>query len=197
MKSTKLSLFSAKSALLSLLVLFSVTVVFVSCQQTTDTETEYVYDDVLFQTKWADSYTTYNPYETYDVQVSAKFVETSSYGKQTGTVVQVKLSETSGYIYYQITDTSSFTYSDKEASSYLNKWYGIYYTDLSVNSVKMCDAYPAFETADPTTYKVPDYHCAETLEDAIKNITVENKYFENTIDFVRVKQNKSVFNYGG
>ena len=157
---------------------------FGSC--TADTETEYVYSDPLYNIAWADGFTSGNSYTTYDFKASADFIETASYGKQEGTVVQVKLSETSGYIYYQISDTTLFSYSNKEASEYSGKWYGMYYKDLTPTSVKMCDANPSFEASDPDTYKIADYHCADTLEDAVNNITVENGYFANPVDFVKV-----------
>ncbi|MCR5401030.1 MAG: hypothetical protein K6E78_05475 [Treponema sp.] len=195
MKSTKLSLFSAKSALLSLLVLFVFSSAFVGCKQADDEDDlnlayrQLTADDAIANVKWADDYTPWNNYDsTYDCRITPSFIETASYGKQEGKIYIVKISETSGYIYYQIKDTSSFSYSNKEASSYLDKWYGLYYEKLEADKVTMCDALPSFEPSDPVTYKIADYHCADSLEDAVKNITVENGYFENTTPFDKVTE---------
>lgn len=167
----------------------------VSCK-TDDEETSSLLDQVypldsssiLLNVKWADSFTSYNSYDnSYDVRISDTFIETSSYGKQEGTVYQRKLSESSGYLYYKISDTSSFSYSYKDASSYKDMWYGLYYKDLTAESVSMCDAYPSFEIADES-YKIADYHCFNTLEEAVKGLTLENKYFATVPEYTKVTE---------
>lgn len=181
-------------ALAALFIGFVVCLGFGSCQNESDTEYVYQYvipltgSDLIFGTKWQDDFTDWNNYgeSSYDFKALATSIETASYGAQTGTVYIRKLSETSGYIYYQISDTTGFSYSNKEASEYSGKWYAVFYKNLTTSSVKMCDAYPSFEASDPDTYKIADYHCADTLEDAVNNITVENGYFANPVDFVKV-----------
>lgn len=167
---------------------------FVSCK-TDDDESEIIYEYVLpleassgLTGKWNDGYTGYNSYTDYDAAFSADLMESASYGAQSSKVYQRKVSDTSGYLYYQISDASNFSYSDKNASEYLNKWYGVFYKDLTSSSVSMCDAYPSFETSDPTTYKIADYHCFDSLEAAVKGLTVEAGFFASPVSFTKVTE---------
>ena len=141
--------------------------------------------DAIVGKKWQDDYTDWNTHSsnglTYDCQIGVNFVETASYGRQEGTIYQKKINETSGYIYYQITNTASFKYSSKPASEYLNKWYAIYYKDLTENSVTMCDACPK-------TDSISDYCCTDSLNEAVTTLTVENNYFAYPIAFTIVTQ---------
>lgn len=130
--------------------------------------------------KWADDYTSWNTYTTYDTCIATSYIESASYGKQEGTVYQRKISDTEGYLYYQISNTTNFSYSSKDAETYKGKWYGVYYTDLTDNSVKMSDACPA-------DYKT-DYAAFDSLEEARKGLTVEAGYFSTTITFTRVSE---------
>ena len=70
----------------------------------------------------------------------------------------------------------------------MNKWYAMYYKDLTENSVTMSDANPGFETSDPNTHKIADYHCVDSLGKAVTTITVENNYFDNSVSFTIVAQ---------
>ena len=178
-----------KSKFLALLGILAVFMTLVACPPADNTSDEgknevsaiaLTTDDAIVGEKWADnnSYYSYNVNDvTYDCRFGVDFIETASYGRQEGTIYQKKISETSGYIYYKITNSVSFTYSNKDAADYQDKWYAVYYKDLTADSVKISDAYPSFEPYDPVTYKIADYHCADSLSDAIATFTVENEYF--------------------
>lgn len=181
MKSTR---FNFGRALLTLCAIFFVSFSFISCQQEED-DTEYVYeyvlpiqsDSYLAGAEWSDSYTARNTYTSYDSKITPSYIETASYGKQTGTVYYRKLSDTEGYLYYQITDTTNFSYSSQPAASYEGKWYGVYYKELTASSVTMCDACPA----DYAT----NYHAFDTLEEAVKGLTLKAGYFSYPTEFTR------------
>ncbi len=181
-----------KSKFLALLGILAVFMTLVACPPPAETSEDekkneisaiaLTTSDAIVGKMWDDhdSYL-YYPYNvndlSYDCRISTNFIETASYGRQEGTIYQKKISETSGYIYYKITNSASFTYSNKDAADYQDKWYAVYYKDLTANSVKISDAYPSFEPYDPVTYKIADYHCADSLSDAIATFTVENEYF--------------------
>ncbi len=182
MKSTRFNFWRTLSILCAVFLLsFSV----MSCQQEEDDEEEAAYttlssDDAIVGIKWADSYTSWNPYATYDCCINVDSIETASYGKQTSTIYQKKLSDTEGYLYYKISDTTSFTSSSADASTYAGKWYGLYYKDLTSTSVTMCDACPS----DYAT----SYHCFDSLEDAVAGLTVDAGYFAYTTEFTAVTE---------
>ncbi|MBB5218028.1 hypothetical protein DYE49_07230 [Treponema rectale] len=161
---------------------------FVSCKTDDDSEIENVYvyvtplqsDSLLYGVKWADSVKKWNTYSTYDAYCCADYIQTSSYGMQESTVYQRKISDTEGFLYYKITNTSNFTYSDKDASSYLGKWYGVYYKNLTSSSVTMCDAYYAADSSD--------YYCFDSLEEAVNGFTPDSGYFTYLTDFTKVTE---------
>lgn len=81
----------------------------------------------------------------------------------------IKLSDTAGYIYIKYTRAANpdFTYS--ETAPDVGKWYAIFYSDLSSNSVKLSGAYKASgKTSMPT------------LAEAILEFTVANGYFASS-----------------
>ena len=150
-------------------------------------------DDAIVDTKWQDDYTGWNSYTStdasWDCQIKVGLVMTASYGVQEGTIYHKKINNTSGYIYYKISNPTAFRYSKKAATDYKDKWYAIYYKDLTENSVQMCDAYPSFETRDASDDdKIADYHCADSLSAAIKTFTVEKKYFAWPTAFTKVSE---------
>ena len=147
---------------------------FTGCQN--ETETEYV--DVFFDITgtWNDGYS--------DTVIGSKTI-TSSYGTHEDTTVVIrKLSDTSGYIYFQLkNNVEGFgpapDYEPITIEDSASKWSAIYYTELTSKSVKMCDAY---------SYTSP-YDFPETLEKCIQKYTVEdeNDYFGYTPVFARKK----------
>lgn len=155
--------------------------VFTGCKTDDDDDDVLPYTGLSYSIKnkkWEDDFSGWNTYVTYDFCVTNSYIETSSYGRQEGEIHIVKTSATSGIIYYEITNTTNFSYSSKTAESYLGTWYGVFYDELTPNSVKICDACPA----DYTT----DYHTFASYEDAVANLTKE-VYYSNAPYFTVVK----------
>lgn len=180
MKGIRFSLWRAAAVLVALVVLCG----FVACKEP-DSE-DLIFENVAELSKsdgivgkWEDDYPDWQIYETYDCQISVGKVETCSYGGHEGSVYIAKLSQTSGYVYYQLkSDVTGYDDNGKEYEIHCaEKWSAVFYKDLTSNSVKMCDA---FNRSSP--YDFPD-----SLEKCVHKYTVENGYFENPVTFKKVE----------
>ncbi len=177
MKSTRFSFTRATTLIASLLVLFTLTVGFVSCKQETETEYVYVYlggaskpDSTLIGT-WLDSSYGKSYYEISENAFKnyGENTEGVSYESYEGSDTYVlKTSDTAGYIYIKYTkaanaDFSSYS-SDPNVAPDVGKWYAIAYKDLTSNSISISGAYGKKSSTD-------------TLAEAIQEFTIENGYF--------------------
>lgn len=169
MKSSRFN-FSRMAAFVAAALLVS-SLVFTGCKTDDDDDpssintllltcTKLKADDPICK-KWEDDYPGWNTYGTYDFNFGPDFVESGSYGRQEGTVYIRKVSSTEGYIYYQISDLSYFSYAEKPAK--LGQWYGVYYSELSETSVKISDACPEDYTKS--------YHAFNSFESAVIGLT--------------------------
>lgn len=130
-------------------------------------EPEVEFIEVSIYGTWVDDYEGYNAYNDYDCKITVDFIETASYGKQTGPVYVTKTSKNSGYIYYQFSEDIT-GYDETFQPITINskgKWCAVAYKDLTANSVKMCDVYDA-------TYNFPS-----TLDECIEKYTIDGGYF--------------------
>lgn len=105
---------------------------------------------------------------------------TNKYGSSetyTGTTPYVyKISGTSGIVYFKYVKAYCSTHSDTSTNTYVydtdaadaGKWYAVYYSDLTTTgSTTTAKISAAYGTVSST----------ETLEEAVKTFTVDNKYF--------------------
>ena len=180
MKSTKLSLFSAKSALLSLLVLFVFSSAFVGCKQADDEDTGPFYPEGIEKLAsnsaligtWVETSAYGNSY----YKISAEEFKNWGDGYESyegNELVVGKIDETSGTIFIKYTKaaTASWTYSsDPNEAPDVGRWYAVSYKGLSENAVQLSGAYG----------KVPGHTVTstETLEEAIEEFTFKNGYFD-------------------
>ena len=102
--------------------------------------------------EWLDNYTSYNTYNftdedpdnDYDCKITANKVETSSYGVHNGPVFVKKLTDTSGYLYFQL-ENNLPDYSTNPAGTIAGtagKWFAIAYKNFDLPE----DLYTAIET---------------------------------------------------
>ena len=137
--------------------------------------------------EWLDNYTNYNNYNftdedpdnDYDCKITANKIETASWGVHNGPVFIKKLSETSGYLYYQL-ENDLPDYSTTPAgtiSGTAGKWFATAYKNLTDDSVNMCDAYK-------------DFDLPADLYTAIETYTVANGWFDylDTTEFIKVTE---------
>ena len=135
--------------------------------------------DNLIIGKWTDGYASFNTYDGYDCCYATNKIESSSWGAHESTVYIKKITEDSGYLYYQFSENvigydANFAPYTIENSK--GKWCAIGYKKLTAASVQMCDAYK-------------DYGFAESLEDAVSLYTIENGYFNSiTTVFTKVEE---------
>ncbi len=129
--------------------------------------------------KWYDDYTTWNTYDDYDCKISANQIKTASYGVHNGPVFIKKLSETSGYLYYQLeNDLPDYsTTPTGTISGTAGKWFATAYKNLTSDTVNMCEAYKNFDLP-------------EDLYTAIETYTVANGWFDylDTTEFTKVTE---------
>ena len=86
----------------------------------------------------------------------------------------IKIDEKSGYIYIKYTRSANPDYTYSETAPDVGKWYAIYYSNLTENSVTLSGAFKA----DGKT-------STETLEEAIEEFTIENDYFAGSSECVK------------
>ena len=178
MKSTR---FNFGRALLTLCAIFFVSFSFISCQQETETEyvSDYVYEYVIplavdsesnLIGDWSSSSEKFSVGSTnfsnyYFDSTSKNWVET-----YTGdNLYYIAASATSGYIYFKYTKaaTANWSYSsDVSQAPDVGKWYAIAYKDLTSSTISLSGA-----------YKASGVTSTDTLEEAIKEFTVEKGYF--------------------
>lgn len=170
--------FSRRAGLI-LTALFVIGFAFTSCVPTTQ---NVINEDVSIIGKWVAS-----EYESYEI-TSTTFK--SGYEGNNLVVRYTNETETEGYIYIKYTKAYEETYTeptenadtwthspanpDWGTSEYwyrysttapdVDKWYAISFTDLSDKAIKISGAYGAKSSCD-------------TLEEAISEFTIENKYF--------------------
>lgn len=181
MKSTKLSLLRAKSALLSLLVLFVVSSAFVACKQADDEDTGPFYPDGIEKLSsdasligtWVES----GAYGTSYFKITKD--ELKNWGEtyesyEGNNLVVGKIDETSGTIFIKYTKaaTASWTYStDPSEAPDVGRWYAVSYKGLTENSIQLSGAWGSVSDHVVTSTK--------TLEEAVAEFTIENGYFVN------------------
>lgn len=165
-KENLMKYFNQKKSLLAVLLMILAMLTAVSCdvaqEENNDSETS-VYVDVpenLIGT-WESVTTTYT--ETYTITK-----DTFSNGYYEGNNAKVfKTGETSGYIYIKYTKAMNPDYSYSETAADVGKWYAISYKDLTDSSVKLSGA-----------YKAGGKTSTDTIDDAKKEFTIENGYFD-------------------
>ena len=113
--------------------------------------------------KWGDNYPDYWAYDGYACQYLPNLIETASYGAHTGQAYIQKITDDSGYIYYQFSDPIVLWGIGE--IDVTGKWGAIAYQELTANSVQMCDA-------DYT-----DQEFVSTLEECVTKYTKANGYF--------------------
>lgn len=124
-------------------------------------QTEKLSSDSHLIGKWKDSYSYYEISETEFKNHS------DSYDCYAGNNLLIaKTSGNSGYIYIKYTKAMNPDCSYSETAPDVGKWYAIAFKDLTSDSVKLSGA-----------YKKSGKTSTETLEEAIKEFTVENGYF--------------------
>ncbi len=128
--------------------------------------------------KWTDGVAPYTPYEGYDCSYATNKIESSSWGTHEGIVYIKKLTEDSGYLYYQFSenvngyDADSNTY---EIENTKGKWCAVTFKELTATTVKMCDAYK-------------DYTFAESLDEAVSLYTIDNGYFNYIPEYTKIEE---------
>ncbi len=142
------------SAILVLFLSFN----FSSCKNESDIQ--YIYYDL--SGKWKDDSSSY-----FEISETEFKNYGDSYDCYAGNNLLIaKTSGNSGYIYIKYTKAMNPDYSYSETAPDVGKWYAIAFKDLTSDSVKLSGAYK--ESGKTST---------ETLEEAIKEFTVENGYF--------------------
>lgn len=134
-------------------------------------------DSVLIG-KWIDSFN--SVYEISESELSNFDEENGikTYDSYAGNNLNIiKLTEESGYIYIQYTRApdKDWNYTtDKNLAPDVGKWYALSYKNLTQNSVQISGA-----------YKIGGRTSCETLEEAVKEFTIENGYFAGCSDCVK------------
>ena len=138
--------------------------------------------------KWGYENTSWNTYgvspNKYACSVAANKIETASWGVHNGPVFIKKLSETSGYLYFQLeNDLGSYVQNSSgewelvTQTGTAGKWFATAYKNLTSDSVNMCDAYK-------------DFNLPADLYTAIETYTVANGWFDSldTTEFIKVTE---------
>ena len=173
MKSFSFSRFSLGSVLLALMLVCPLVFTLTGCPEP---ETEYVdhYIDPLIGT-WISSYN-----EKYTISETELKIENGIEGNN---LFIKRIDSSSGYIYIQYTKfitgyekegenyTPKFATS-KEESEYIGQWYALYYSALTDSSIKISQA-----------HKEAGAQGKETLDEAVKEFTVESGYFSSSSEF--------------
>lgn len=145
-------------------VLFSAS--FTGCSDSVETETEYVLYGL--------NGTWYNPDykgESYTI-TSETFASENGYE---GNSVVIKVTgSSSGYIYFKYTKSMNTDYSYSESAPDVGKWYAVSYKGLTQNTIQLSGA-----------WKKGGETSTETLEEAIREFTVENGYFASYSSLAR------------
>lgn len=130
--------------------------VLVGCKNETDTETVLL----NIQGTWISSYG-----ENYKITESA-----FDNGYYAGDNLVVRYtSETSGYIYFKYTKAAMPDWTYSETAPDVGKWYCVAFKNLKASSISLSGAYK--DTASGGKSAV------STLEEAVKEFTVDNGYF--------------------
>ena len=125
-------------------------------------QTEKLSSDSHLIGKWTGSYS-----EIFEISETEFKNYGDSYDCYAGNNLLIaKTSGNSGYIYIKYTKAMNPDYSYSETAPDVGKWYAIAFKDLTSDSVKLSGAYK--ESGKTST---------GTLEEAIKEFTVENGYF--------------------
>ena len=125
-----------------------------------------VNDDILgtwvssFGEKYEITTSAYNNYSNWDYATNAPG-DTYNLYYSTITPYVYEISDNSGIIYSKFNDVTHIGYG-----ATVGQWYALYYYELTDNSVKVVQAYKADGKAG-----------CDTLEEAVKEYTIENKYF--------------------
>ncbi|MCQ2591919.1 MAG: hypothetical protein MJ188_03975 [Treponema sp.] len=127
-------------------------------------------DDSLIGT-WSCTYD--NGYvETYVITKDA--TDAGEYSYAGNNLKVLKTDETSGYIYIKYTRAANADWTYSETAPDVGKWYAAHYKNLTKNSISISWAYS--QTGKTST---------ETLEEAVKEFTIENGYFGSYSDLTR------------
>ncbi len=172
----KSSRFIARTAkLLSAFLIFFVALNFASCKHEEDSSSfpagiEKLSSDNILIGKWIDAYS--SVYEISKNEFKNYGEGTYSFSGYEGNNLLVgKISSDSGYIYIKYTKsyeslTSAPYYQYSTTAPDVGKWYAISYKDLKNNSLSISGA-----------YKSGGKTSTESLEEAIKEFTIDNEYF--------------------
>ncbi len=153
-------------------MMFVAVLSFAGCKQQPEEEKLPENVSVLSETdaiygKWSNVDTSWNTYTGYGCNLLANKIETSSWGVHDTTVYIKKITETSGYLYYQFSedvDGYDADWNQYTIEGSKGKWNAIAYKNLENNTVKMCDA-------------AKDNIFASSLEEAVELYTIGKQYF--------------------
>lgn len=167
----KSSRFIARTAkLLSAFLILFVALNFASCKQEEDSSSfpagiEELSSDNILIGKWIDAYS--SVYEISKTEFKNYGEGTYSFSGYEGNNLLIgKVSSDSGYIYIKYTKSMMPDYSYSTTAPDVGKWYAISYKDLKNNSLSISGA-----------YKSGGKTSTESLEEAIKEFTIDNGYF--------------------
>lgn len=147
-------------------VLFSAS--FTGCSDSVETETEYVLYG-LNGTWVSPAGASFS--ETYTITDTTFAVAGSYEGNE---LLIRKTGDDSGYIYLKYTKSMNTDYSYSESAPDVGKWYAVSYKGLTQNTIQLSGAWK--EGGETST---------ETLEEAIREFTVENGYFHSYSSLAR------------
>lgn len=174
MKSTRYA-FGRALALLCTFVFISFG--FISCQTETEHETEYVYvyqisDENILTGEWKSSYG--EIYAISSTSLSNGGSWGDCYAGDSLLVSYTSEAQTSGYIYIKYTRAMNPDYSYSETAPDVGKWYALSFKNLTSSSMEISGA-----------FKKEGKTSTETLEEAIKEFTVKNGYFDSYSECVK------------
>lgn len=112
-----------------------------------------------YDEKYAISQTDYDNYSKYSAD--GPTTDFNLY-YSTNNIKKLAVNSSSGYIYGQFDDADHIGYGAK-----VGQWYALYYNNLTDSSVSFYQA-----------YKAGGKSACDTLEEAVKEFTVENGYFD-------------------
>lgn len=128
---------------------------------------EVQYRDIALEGTWVESGECGNSY--YEISFNSFKNYGDTYESYEGNNLVIReTSSDSGYIYIKYTKSMNPDYSYSTNAPDVGKWYAISYKNLTINSISIAGAYSDAAGAKTST---------DTLEEAIKEFTIEKNYF--------------------